>query len=56
MYLLLGNTQMEKDDCTAAIQSFEHGQAQLRHYKSRTLFVVSLVAFLIAAMAMCWYR
>ncbi|KAF8546581.1 hypothetical protein OG21DRAFT_1102783 [Imleria badia] len=44
MYLLLGNTQMERNDITAAIQSFEHGRAQIRHHTSLTLSVVSLIS------------
>ena len=34
---------MEKNDFTAAIQSFEIARAQIRYHTSRTLFVVSLV-------------
>ncbi|KAF8546871.1 hypothetical protein OG21DRAFT_1027557 [Imleria badia] len=55
MYLLLGNSQMDKGDFTAAIQSFEHGRAQMRHHTSRTLFVISLVGLLIATIVMYRY-
>ncbi|KAF8546186.1 WD40 repeat-like protein, partial [Imleria badia] len=44
MYFLLGNSQMERSEFTAAIQSFQHGRAQMRHHTSRTLFVVSLIS------------
>ena len=47
MYLLLGNSHMERSDYEGAIQSFEHARAQMRHYGGRPLLVVSLVSFLM---------
>ena len=46
MHLLVGNSCMECSDYEGAIQSFERAQAQMRHYTSRALFVISLVSFL----------
>jgi hypothetical protein len=50
MYLLLGNFQMERSDYEGAIQLFERGQAQMRHYRGRPLLVVSLVSFLVGVL------
>ena len=47
MYLLLGNSQLESGDCEGATQSFQRAVAQLQHYRSGSLFVISLVSFLI---------
>ena len=50
MYLLLGNSHMERTDYEGAVQSFEHGQAQMRHDEGRSLLVISLVGFLMAVL------
>ena len=50
MYFLLGNSHMERSDYEGAIQSFEHAQAQVRHYESPPLLVVSLVYFLLGVL------
>jgi hypothetical protein len=50
MYLLLGNFQMERSNYDGAIQLFERGQAQMRHYGGRPLLVVSLVSFLVGVL------
>jgi hypothetical protein len=41
---------MERSDYEGAIQSFEHARAQMRHYKSPPLLVVSLVSFLMCVL------
>ena len=43
MYLLLGNSHMERSDYDGAIQSFEHARARMRH-NGGSLLVVSLVS------------
>ena len=35
---------MERSDYERAIQSFEHGRAQMRHYEGQSLSVVSAVS------------
>ena len=50
MYLLLGNSQMERSDHEGAIQSFERAQAQVRRDEGRSLLVVSLVGSLMAVL------
>ncbi|KAF8554674.1 WD40 repeat-like protein [Imleria badia] len=44
IYILLGDSQVESGDFTAAIQSFERARAQMRHHTSRTLLLVSLIS------------
>ena len=48
MYLLLGDSRMERSDYEGAIQSFERARAQMRSDGSRALSVVSLVGSLVA--------
>ena len=50
MYLLLGNSQMERSDYDGAIKSFEHARAQMRHNEGWSLSVVSLVSFLVSVL------
>ena len=50
MYILLGNSHMERSDHEDAIQSFERAQAQMRHDEGRSLLVISLVGFLMAVL------
>ena len=50
MYLLLGNSHMERSDYEGAIRSLEHAQAQMRHYECRSLLVVSLVRILMVVL------
>jgi hypothetical protein len=47
MYLLLGDSHMERSDYDHAIQSFKQARAQMRPYGGQPLLVVSLVNFLI---------
>ncbi|KAF8556431.1 TPR-like protein [Imleria badia] len=44
MYLLLGNSQMERCEFTAARQSFERALTHIQHHTSQALFVVSLIS------------
>ena len=46
MYLLLGNSYMERSNYEDAIQSFEHARAQMRYYGDQ-LLLVSLVSLLM---------
>ena len=46
MYLLLGNSHMERSDYQRAVQSFEYARSQMR-YMDRSLLVISLVSFLM---------
>ena len=39
---------METGDYVGATQCFEHARIQMRHYTSRTLFVVSLASVLMS--------
>ena len=48
MYFLLGNSHMERSNYVGAIQSFQHAQAQMRHYECQSLLVVSLVSPLMS--------
>ena len=50
MYLLLGESHIERSDYEGAIQSFEHARAQTRHYEGLPLLVVSLVSFLMGVL------
>ena len=50
MYLLLGNSHVERSDYEGAIQSFERAQAQMRHDEGLSLLVISLVGFLTAVL------
>ena len=46
MYLLLGNSHMERSDYEDAIQSFTHARTQMGHHTNGPLYVVSLVTVL----------
>ena len=50
MYLLFGNSHMERSDYEDAIHSFEHAQAQMRHCGGPPLLLVSLASFLMGAL------
>ena len=50
MYLLLGNSLIERSDYEGAIQSFEHARTQMRHCGGRLLLVLSLVSFLMGVL------
>ncbi|KAF8552355.1 hypothetical protein OG21DRAFT_1511593 [Imleria badia] len=44
MFLLLGNSRVERGDFNVAIQLFERAQAQTRYHTSQALSVVSLIS------------
>ena len=46
MHLSIGISLVENSDYEGAIRSFELARAQMRHHRSRPLFVVSLVCLL----------
>ena len=46
MYLLLGNSQMERNDYEGAMHSFKCARDRMRPHTSRLLLVISLVRFL----------
>ena len=50
MYLLLGNSHMERSNYEGAVRSFERAQAQMRHDEGRSLLVISLVGFLMVVL------
>ena len=48
MYLLLGDSRMERSDYVGAVQSFECARGQMRSDGGRALLVVSLVSSPVA--------
>ena len=50
MYLLLGNSHMERRDYDCVVQSFEHARPQSQHLTNQLFLVVSLVSFLTAVL------
>lgn len=50
MYLLLGDSRMERSDYDGAMQSFERARAQMRRYEGVPLLSVSLVSISMATL------